>query len=91
MKRCISKDMLCFPYLASKVLCIRWSLQVVLIFYHTLGFLVFFIFLLSSLRVIYHVIFLRGPTWDEALGGHIYAILGCKADSVVKGQKCTVF
>lgn len=39
-KRRISKDVLCFPYLPSKVLCIRWTLHEVLIFYHTLGSLV---------------------------------------------------
>jgi len=40
-KRGISKYVLHFPYLPSKGLCIRWSLHAILIFYHTLGSLVF--------------------------------------------------
>lgn len=39
-KRRISKYVLCFPYLPSKGLCIRWSLHVVLIFYLSFGSLV---------------------------------------------------
>jgi len=46
-KRRISKDVLCFPYLASKGLCITWSLHALLIFYHTLGFLVCLFFSLA--------------------------------------------
>lgn len=38
--RCISKDVLFFPYLPSKELCIKLSLHVVPIFYHSLGSLV---------------------------------------------------
>ena len=59
-KRCILKDGLCFPYLPSKGLCMRWSFHVVPIFYHTLGSLVSLYFILNSLRFIYHVIHLHG-------------------------------